>query len=199
MQRIALCTLLLRLAPLLLGTAHGVRVSLRCHRAGTLRRWEADRGPGKPRLCKAGIRGTLDLPLEPAGRGGAGSGPASRRGRDGRAGERAGRASFLVAGTSVFRCGCPLRVDLLPRFVPRGRRLAEVRLNLSSFGFWGVGLQAARGLSRPWCGARSLRSSGFTEPSGRTKMGSGEVPAVGSQEYLLSETAPFSNIMFASR
>lgn len=45
MFRVPLCTLLPLLALLqLLGTAHGDYVSLRCHRAGTLRRWEAGRG-----------------------------------------------------------------------------------------------------------------------------------------------------------
>lgn len=112
MLRVPLCTLLLLPAPLLLGAAHGVYVSLRCHRAGTLRRWEAARGRGEPWLCKAGIRGTLGHPSEQAGRRGAGSGQASRRGR---AGGRAGRASFLVAGARGFRCGCVLRADLLPR------------------------------------------------------------------------------------
>lgn len=45
MLRILLCKLLPLLALLqLLGTAHGIYVSLRWHRAGTLRRWEAGRG-----------------------------------------------------------------------------------------------------------------------------------------------------------
>jgi hypothetical protein len=68
MLRVPLCTPLPLLALLqLLGAAHGIYVSLRCHRAGTLRRWEAGRGRGKPRLCKVGIRVTLDHPLR-AGR-----------------------------------------------------------------------------------------------------------------------------------
>lgn len=105
---------------------------------------EAGRGRGKALLWQAGIRDAPDAPDHPseqAGCRGAGSGRASRSGRAG----RAGRASFLVAG-----CVCvPLRRSgargSASRFVQRGRRLAEVRLHLSSFGFWGEGLQALQG------------------------------------------------------
>lgn len=172
MLRVPLCTQLPLLALLpLLGAAHGVYVSLRCHRAGTLRRREAGRGRGKPRLCRVGIRVTLDHRSERAGGRGAGGGPAARRGRAG----RAGRASFLVAGARGFRCGT---VRAASRFVHRGPGLAEVRPSLSTVGFWGEGLQAARGCE----GAPRAVAWGaiLAERSGRKKkMGSGVSPAVG--------------------
>lgn len=145
MLRVPSLTLLPLLALLqLLGAAHSVYVSLQCHRAGTLRRWEAGGGRGEPRLCKVAIPVTLDRPSEQAGCRGAGSGLASRRGRAG----RAGRASFLVAGARGFRCSGPLRTDLLPGLCSAVRvqlRCARV-FPASVSGERGV--QAARGCER---------------------------------------------------
>lgn len=94
------------------------------------------------------IRVTLDLRSEHAARQGAGSGRASRRGRDGRTDGRAGRASFLVAGARGFRCGGPLRTDLLPSLCNAiGGSLRCARVFPASLS-GGEGFQAAPGCER---------------------------------------------------
>lgn len=144
MLRAPLCTLLLLSASALLGAAHGVYVSLRCHRAGTHRRWEAARGRGKPWLCKAGIPGTLGHPSEQAGRRGAGSGQASRRGRAGRPAGRSARPSWLLARVGSAAAVLCARTRFPVCATASGADF-EVLPHLSSFVVWGEGLQAARG------------------------------------------------------